>query len=584
MRLLSVNLQHEHDVVLVRQRALQVARLLTFEAQDQTRIATAVSEIARNALCYAGGGKVEFAIEGQSAPQVLLIRVSDRGPGIPMLQRILDEQYTSSTGMGLGILGSRRLMDQCDIQTSPQGSTVTLKKLLPRQAPVVTPRRLSQLADQLTQQRPHSPLEVVQQQNHELLRTLEELRQRQEDLLRLNRELEDTNRGVVALYAELDEKADHLRRADEMKSRFLSNMSHEFRVPINTILSLSHMLLQRFDGDLTTEQEKQVSFIRKAAENLAELVNDLLDLAKIEAGKLTVHPGEFDVTTLFSTLRGMLRPLLLNEAVELIFEEHGDIPLLVTDESKVSQILRNFISNALKFTESGEIRVSAVLTADSEAVRFAVSDTGIGIAPEDQARIFDEFIQVEHALQKRVKGTGLGLPLCKKLATLLGGSITVESILGGGSTFSVVLPLHYQPGEEPPPGAEIMLSLDPQLPVVLVVENDEATLLLYEKFLQGSGFQLLPARTVRQARDLLRDIRPQAVILDILLPGEDSWPLLAELKGQEESQDIPIMVVTTVEDQRKGLALGADAYYVKPIERLRLLDTLQRLTTRPQSA
>jgi signal transduction histidine kinase len=584
MRLLSVNLQHEHDVVLVRQRALQVARLLTFEAQDQTRIATAVSEIARNALCYAGSGKVEFAIEGQSAPQVLLIRVSDRGPGIPMLQCILDEQYTSSTGMGLGILGSRRLVDQCDIQTSPQGSTVTLKKLLPRHAPVVTPRRLSQLADQLTQQRPHSPLEVVQQQNQELLRTLEELRQKQEDLLRLHRELEDTNRGVVALYAELDEKADHLRRADEMKSRFLSNMSHEFRVPINTILSLSHMLLQRFDGDLTTEQEKQVSFIRKAAENLAELVNDLLDLAKIEAGKLTVHPGECDVTTLFSTLRGMLRPLLLNEAVALIFEEHGDIPLLVTDESKVSQILRNFISNALKFTESGEIRVSAALTADGAAVCFAVADTGIGIALEDQERIFDEFIQVEHALQQRVKGTGLGLPLCKKLATLLGGSITVESILGEGSTFSVVLPLQYQPGEEPPPEAEIMLSLNPQLPVVLVVENDEATLLLYEKFFRGSGFQLLPARTVRQARDLLRDIRPQAVILDILLPGEDSWPLLADLKGQEESQDIPIVVVTTVEDQRKGLALGADAYYVKPIERLRLLDTLQRLTTRPQSA
>lgn len=584
MRLLSVNLQHEHDVVLARQRARQVAKLLVFEAQDQTRIATAVSEIARNALCYAGGGTVEFAIEGQSAPQVLLIRVTDRGPGIPMLQRILDEQYISSTGMGLGILGSRRLMDQCDIQTSPHGSTVTLKKLFPRHAPVVTARRLAQIAAQLAQQRPHSPLEVVQEQNQELLHTLEELRQKQEDLLRLNRELEDTNRGVVALYAELDEQADHLRRADEMKSRFLSNMSHEFRVPINTILSLSHMLLHRFDGELTTEQEKQVSFIHKAADNLAELVNDLLDLAKIEAGKTTVHPVELDVTTLLSTLRGMLRPLLLNEAVELIFEEPGDIPLLLTDESKVSQILRNLISNALKFTESGEIRVSVTLTADGKAVCFAVADTGIGIALEDQARIFDEFLQVENALQQRVKGTGLGLPLCKKLATLLGGSITVQSAPGGGSTFSVVLPLHYRPGEEPPPEADIIRSFNPQLPTVLVVEDDEATLLLYEKFLQGSGFQLLPARTARQARDLLRDLRPQAIILDILLPGEDAWPLLAELKGQEESQDIPIMVVTTVEDQRKGLALGADAYYLKPIERTRLLDTLQQLTSRPQIA
>ncbi len=577
MRVLTIALQHEHDVVLARQRARQVAALLAFDMQDQARIATAVSEIARNAITYAGGGTVEFTIEGKSAPQLLLIRISDHGPGIARLRCILHGQYPSPTGLGLGILGARRLMDQCDIQTSSEGTTVTLKKLFPRRPPAVTTRSLAQITNTLAQQRPQSPLEEVQIQNQELLRTLEELRQKHEDLLRLNRELDDTNRGVVALYAELDEQADHLRRADEMKSRFLSNMSHEFRVPINTIVSLARLLLDHVDGALTAEQGKQVSFIRKSAEDLSELVNDLLDLAKIAAGKITVRPAECDVAMLFSTLRGMLRPLLLNNAVDLIFQEPTDIPPLVTDESKLAQILRNFISNALKFTERGEVRVSAVLTPDGTAARFIVADTGIGIAPEDHARIFEEFTQVEHALQKGVKGTGLGLPLCKKLAMLLGGSIAVASTPGVGSTFSVVIPVDYQAGEEPPTEGEVARSLDPQQPTVLVIEDDEATLLLYEKFLHGSGFQFVPASTVRQARDLLRDVRPQAIILDILLSGGDTWSLLMELKGDEATSDIPIIVATTNEDVRKGLTLGADAYYIKPLERARVLDTLRRL-------
>src|SRR5262249_8775265 len=228
-------------------------------------------------------------------------------------------------------------------------------KLLPRQAPLLTGSRLHQFADTLTQQRSYDPLTEVQQQNQELLHTLEALRARQDDLIRLNHELEDTNRGVVALYAELDERAEHLRRADELKSRFLSNMSHEFRTPVNSILSLARLLLDHVDGVLTDEQTRQVSYIRTAAEALSELINDLLDLAKIEAGKVTVRPAPFAVSDLFSALRGMLRPLLVTDHVALVIDEPGDLPLLNSDEGKVSQILRNFLSNALKFTEQGEI-------------------------------------------------------------------------------------------------------------------------------------------------------------------------------------------------------------------------------------
>jgi signal transduction histidine kinase/DNA-binding response OmpR family regulator len=580
MHILAVRLQDEHDVVLARQRTRQLAEFLTFDTQEQTRIATAVSEIARNALNYAGGGNVEFFLEGQLPPQILLIRISDRGPGIAMLQQILEGQYTSPTGLGLGLLAAYRLMDQCDIQTSSHGTTVTLKKLLPRCTPAVTTRHLTQFTDTLSHRTQQNLLEELRQRNQELLHTLEALRTKQEELVHLNRELEETNRGVVALYAELDERADHLRRADEMKSRFLSNMSHEFRVPINTILSLAYLLLERADGELTAEQDKQVSFIRKAAEELAELVNDLLDLAKIEAGKITVRPSEFHVTTLFATLRGMLRPLLLNESIDLVFDAPADLPLLYTDESKVSQILRNFISNALKFTEHGHVCVSARLAPGDDAIVFAVADTGIGIARENQDTIFEEFTQLDNPLQSRVKGTGLGLPLCKKLATLLGGSIAVDSEVGVGSTFSVMIPRRYQIPEEHAAIAREVREPRGEQPVILVVEDEEASCLLYEKYLHGSGFQCIAVPTVRQARDILRQVRPQLIFLDIMLPGEDAWAWLAELKNHGETRHIPVVVVTMQEEPRKALALGADAYCRKPFDRHWLLETVQQFTRR----
>ncbi len=577
--ILSEALRYEHDVVAARQRAREIARLLGFDAQDQTRIGTAVSEIARNAVTYGRGGTLEFVVEGQTPPQLFLIRVSDRGPGIPDVARILDGQYRSPHGMGLGIVGARRLMDRFEIDTSAgRGTTVVLKKILPARAPLVGTREVAQIADTLARRAPQDPLTEVQQQNRELLAALEELRRRQEELTRLNHELEDTNRGVVALYAELDEKADHLRRADELKSRFLSNMSHEFRTPVNSVIALARLLLDHVDGPLTEEQARQVRFIQRAAEDLAELVNDLLDLAKVEAGKIVVRPTEFDVPDLFGALRGMLRPLLVGGAVKLVFEDPAELPLLHTDEGKVSQILRNFISNALKFTERGEVRVAAALTPDREAIVFSVADTGIGIAAEDQERIFEEFSQVDHPVQRRVKGTGLGLPLSRKLAELLGGRIALRSVVGVGSTFSLVVPLVYTP----PPGARTAgdeaWAPDPERMPVLVVEDGTETLMLYEKYLRSSPFQVLPARSLRDAERALQRVRPRAIVLDILLPGEDAWRFLAGLKAAEATRDIPVIVATTVEDPGKAFALGANAYATKPIHRQWLLEELSRVT------
>ncbi len=559
----SVRIQYEHDVVSARQRTREVAEALGFDAQQQTRLATAVSEIARNALNYAGGGKVDFSLQGATSPQLLSIVVSDQGRGISNVDEILEGRYRSATGMGLGMMGAQRLMDQFLVETAPgKGTKVMLGKLLPRRAPLVTSRTLPELTGKIDRQKPTDLLSEFRGQNQELLRTLEELRKRQEDLVSLNRELEDTNRGVVALYAELDEKADHLRRADEVKTRFLSNMSHEFRTPLNSILALSRLLLERTDGDLLPEQEIQVSFIRQSAESLFELVNDLLDLAKVEAGKIVVHPVEFQIEKLFGALRGMLRPLLVGHSVNLVFEEPGEGFTMFTDEGKLSQILRNFISNALKFTESGEVRVSAAPEGDGTVV-FRVKDTGIGIAPEHQETIFQEFTQVDSPLQRKLKGTGLGLPLSRKLAELLGGSVGLESEVGAGSIFSVRIPELYRAAELA--AAEPELVLEPSRLPVLLVEDHYETRLIYEKFLRTSPWQIIGARSVREAENVLRNVSPVAIVLDIRLQGEDSWDLLAKLKSNRATRGIPVLVATTVDDRGKALALGADAFVMKPL-------------------
>jgi CheY-like chemotaxis protein/two-component sensor histidine kinase len=381
---------------------------------------------------------------------------------------------------------------------------------------------------------------------------------------------------VVALYAELDEKADHLRRADELKSRFLSNMSHEFRSPLNSILALSRLMLDGVDGQLNSEHAQEVGYIRKAAYDLLELVDDLLDLAKVEAGKVEAKPVEFTAANLFAALRGMLRPLLLNQSVDLVFEDADHIPPIYSDEGKVSQILRNFISNALKFTDSGEVRVSAALGEHRDVI-FSVADTGIGIEEENLELIFQDFAQVDSPIQRRVKGTGLGLPLSKKLATLLGGEVRVRSQVGLGSTFSVQIPLCYHAAEEAQNVFEPDWVGDPLSIPVLIVEDSPEMVVLYRSFLAGSGFQPLFASTTREAGQILDRTQPSAIVLDILLRSEEAWSFMARLTSETRTKDIPILVVSTLDDRAKAYHLGASDYLVKPIERSALISGLRTI-------
>ncbi|MGE5401828.1 MAG: ATP-binding protein [Ignavibacteriales bacterium] len=577
--IIKIRIKHEEDTVFARQRARQISELLGFESREQTAIATSVSELVRNVFNYAGGGSVEFYIEEKSFPQIFSIRITDEGPGINDLDAILEGRYKSATGMGLGIIGTRRLMDNFFIDTEAgKGTTVIIGKIIPLDKSGITSQLVSKISEELARQGTKNPMEEIQQQNQELLVTLEEIRKRQDELLKLNKELEETNRGVIALYAELDEKAEHLKRMNDVKVRFLSNMSHEFKTPLNSILALSRLLLDQIDGELNDEQKKQIVFIKKSAEDLSELVSDLLDIAKVESGKITVKPVEFAVSDVFAALRGMMRPLLVNSNVNLIFEEPKEISLIYNDEGKISQVLRNFISNALKFTLKGEVRVSAALSEDKKNIIFSVADTGIGIAYSDQEIIFEEFGQVDSELQKKAKGTGLGLPLSKRLAELLRGTVHVESNLGMGSVFYASFPIQYESDdvhiEKTVTGTE---SIEEEK-TVLVIGDNEATVLTYGNYLMGTGFKVVPAKNLEEASKFLKIRKPFAIILDILLSGEDTWKLLTELKSNVNTHHIPVFVASVFDEQKQGFALGADDYCVKPVEREWLLRKLQGLS------
>ena len=539
--LLSVSIASDTDFLLARGRARHIAELLGFEKQDQTRIATAVSEIARNAFEYGGGGRAEFFIDRAPVPQFRIV-ISDRGPGIPNLDDIWSGSFRSPTGMGLGIVGARRLMDSFDIESSPSGTEANLIKRLPRSAP--EPPSLSALTDALAQSSQTS-VRALTDQSHELLNLLNDLRSREAELERLNGELEETNRGVLVLYAELEDRAQAVQHASEMKTRFLSGVTHELRTPLNSIVSLSRLLLQRIDGELNLEQQKQVQFILRSAQNLAELVNDLLDLARIEAGKTTTALSTFNVADTLAALRGMFRPLVVNDGVELLFEIPRAPVHLHTDEGKLSQILRNFISNALKFTTVGSVTVTVQPSPPGHppnSVLFAVADTGVGIASEHFDLVMQEWGQVESA-SHRHKGSGLGLPLARSLAELLGGQIWFESTVGSGSTFYLLLPalvaaaqtLVRAPAPASPPPAHI-----------LVADDDEVA-----RYLLRRRLSTLTTATVVEVTDgaaclaAIAADPPHLLFLDLVMPGVEGAEVARRLRADPRTRDLPIVLITS---------------------------------------
>jgi len=539
---------HDADIVSVRQCARCVAEWLGFDRQTQTRIATAVSEIARNAYYHGGGGEIDFAVDAPVKPALFRISVSDRGPGFASTALRPDGQPDLARARGVGLVSARRLVDDFEIDSSSAGTTVRMAQ---RIAPAVAARLTQQALDAIGARLPGAradPLTVLHEQNREIIDSLAHLHERQAETVRLNRELEETNRGVVALYSELEEKAEQLRSASDMKSRFVSNMSHEFRTPLNSILALSRLLIDGIDGPLNPEQLKQVDYIRKAAQGLLEMVNDLLDLAKVEAGKLDVRPTRFRVGDLFASLRGALKPLLVNPAVELSFDEPDDLPEMVADEQKVAQILRNLVSNAIKFTERGHVHVSVRHEPGRERIVFTVEDTGIGIHAAGLAAIFEEFTQIEGHLQRG--GTGLGLPLSRRLAQLMGGDVTGRSEPRVGSTFELFLPVQFGSS-----GAATRAGRA-GAPQLLVVDDEEAFRYVIRHIALDAGFDVVEANDGEAGLAMAREQRPDLVVLDLQMPHMDGFAMLDALVRSGGS--VPPVIVCTSQalslDQKRALA------------------------------
>jgi signal transduction histidine kinase/CheY-like chemotaxis protein len=528
--LLRMSLDHEEDVVLARRAARDVAEALGFDNSDQTRIATATSELARNAHRYARRGIVSIARDDRA----LVIEVTDDGPGIPHLDDVLAGRYTSHTGMGQGLVGVRQLMDGFDIASSPEGGTrVSVTKRLP---PRADPTDAREVRDRLRDRRGGDPYEELTRQNQELLRALGEVRARQEELLALNRELDDTNRGVVALYAELDDRADRLRDADERKSRFLADMSHELRTPLNSIVALAELLL---DGEprLSAEQRTQVGFIKRMADDQLRLIGDLLDIAKIEAGRVVVELGDVSVNELFALLRAQLRPLVSQSEVELRFDAEPGLPVLRTDEGKLVQVLRNLVSNALKFTAEGAVDV--VARRDGDGLALEVRDTGVGIATDDLDRIFEEFVQLPGERQRRGAGTGLGLPLARKLTGLLGGTLEVSSRVGSGTSCTVRLPFKAAPA---PPGPR---DLEDPTGALLLVDDDEAARYVLRAHLRDTSWDIVEVASGEEALAACGRGTPAAIVLDLSMPDMDGVEVLGRLRGQERLKSVPVVVHTS---------------------------------------
>ena len=395
------------DWIGARQRAQIVAQSLGFSSQDQTRIATAVSEIARNAFDYADGGKVEFIADTRE-PQSLLVRISDTGPGILDLDLILAGRYRSQNGLGIGITGSRTLMDEFTIDTRiGEGTIVELRKFRPKNAPPITPEVVARVTEALSR-RPTDPLDEAHHYNQELLRTLDELE-------RVNRELQAAN---------------------EAKDFFLATVSHELRTPMTAILGW----LQLLDSETVDPQLRAegMSAIAGAARVQARLIDDLLEAARVSAGKIQLDFADVDLGEVIESIWATVQPNIAAKSVVLQKQGNGKLLPMRGDKTRLQQILLNLLSNAIKFTpEHGTITIRT--SADDDSVALDVTDTGEGITSDLLPHVFERFRQGENSRQHG--GLGLGLAIVRDLVELHGGTITAASEGSGkGACFTVRFP------------------------------------------------------------------------------------------------------------------------------------------------
>ncbi|WP_307868295.1 ATP-binding protein [Umezawaea beigongshangensis] len=554
--LLRTAVHGEPDVFLVRQRGRQVAAAVGFDGQDQIRVATALSDVGRELVRQSLTSAVVFAL--RLAPRVaLVVELSWRGGP------------ARTTGPGWDT--ADRLLDEVHVTAGDEGGTVVLVKRLPGGVVAPSPEHLIRVRRELGTPIGSTALDELRAQNQELLETLETLEQKGRELERLNdeleetnrgvvalykelsEELEETNRGVVALYAELDEKSTQLREAAEARTRFWSNISHELRTPVNSVVGLTRLLAAQGADPLTADQRRQVELINDSGATLLALVNELLDTAKAESGSMRPQPVPVDLGYVVVQLRGALQPMIRSGEVELVADDLPALPPFVTDETMLVRILRNVLSNGLKFTVRGEVRLSVHLAEDGRHLHFVVTDTGIGIPADQQDRVFEEFHQVPGALQVGAGGTGLGLSYARKLARILGGDLALRSEPGRGTEVTLRLPV----------GALDDIPLTPVGTALLVDGNEESRALLKD-VIGDLAHVVVEAADGRTGLTAATTERPGLVFLDADAPFVTGAEILSVLRRDANFSAVPAVVVCTAESAALHLTVSGLAASLLP--------------------
>jgi len=419
--------------------------------------------------------------------------------------------------------------------------------------------------------------ENLQETNQQLEAQTEELQAQSEELQSQSEELRQTAEELKKQNLELDVQKRQVEEANRLKSEFLSNMSHELRTPLNSVMALSRVLLMQVKDKLSEEETGYLEIIERNGKNLLALINDILDLSKIEAGRMDVDPKLFPVNSTIETILERIEPLAENKGIEIIKKIPDDLPRIESDENRVHQILQNLIGNAVKFTKQGSVTVSA--RSNVEEIQIEVSDTGIGISRKDQPHIFEEFRQVDGTSARSYEGTGLGLAIAYRAARMLGGGISMESTLGKGSTFTLTLPVRWQgtallsePAMFRPSG-----KIEQMKKTILVVDDDTDARAMISDYLSQEGYNTITAASGKEAIGLAETHHPFVITLDILMPDMDGWEVLQHLKQNSDTKKIPVIIVSISDDKSTGIALGAVGYISKPVNRDLLIVEINRI-------
>jgi signal transduction histidine kinase/CheY-like chemotaxis protein len=391
---------------------------------------------------------------------------------------------------------------------------------------------------------------------------------------------EDLENKVEERTRELQEINRRLEAASRHKSEFLANMSHELRTPLNAIIGFTRLVMRRSKEVLPAKQYENLEKINLSADQLLLLINDVLDLSKVEAGKMDVRPVSFQLESMIDICLRTVEPMIRPEQIQLAKDLEADLPQLVTDQDKLKQIVMNLLSNAIKFTETGTITVSARRHGDR--VSLAVTDPGIGIPEDARELIFEEFRQVDSSSTRRHGGTGLGLSISRHFARLLGGDITVQSRLGRGSTFTLTIPMRYEHEAPAPPDASTVAALKPAESayhgkVMLAIDDDPDAIYLLRENLGDAGYRVVGALSGDEGLEKAKALRPFAITLDLLMAHRNGWDVLRDLKADPVTMGIPVIVISVVDNKESAYRLGAFDYLVKPFDREAILRALERI-------